>query len=125
MQVYDWRGRRLRAASAEVAADFLAAGYEPMGPKRVIYAIRQPMPRAAALAVQKARGKSHERQYHRIPTPAPTTTTAEGWDNPPRVIKLRPVSCQTRLIFLSALCGRAGALPPDERKRMIEALTAP
>ncbi len=104
-----------------MAVELIAAGHLPLGRKRTIYAIAQPMPLEAVLALEGSR-KPASRSYQRVPTPQAMTTTAEGWDNPPHVIKLRPIPSRTRLIFLSTFVGRAGILPVGERKRMRSAL---
>lgn len=121
VRVIDWTGQHLRDVGTAQAVDLIATGFVPMGRKRVIHVISQPLPHEIVAAIEEAK-KPKARQHRRIPTQQPMTTTAESWDNPPRVIKFRPIPLRTRLIFVSTLCGRAGILVPSEQRRTRAAL---
>ncbi len=123
VQVYDYTGGHLRWTDSDEAARLIAAGYEALGKRRVIYAIAQPLPREVVVAIKRGTACAKARDTRaRLPTPQPMTTTAEAWDNPPRVLKFRRIPRMTREIFLSALIGRAGVLEPTERCRLREHL---
>ena len=123
IEVCDYRGTHMRWAIDSEAVGLIASGYVPVGRKRRIYCIWQPLPRETVVAIAAAGKRAKARDMRaRLPVPQPMTTTAESWDNPPRVLKFRPIARKTREIFLSALLGRAGILEPCERRRMREAL---
>ena len=113
----------MRWAVDSEAVSLIASGYVPVGRKRRIYCIWQPLPRETVVAIAAGAKRAKARDMRaRLPVPQPMTTTAESWDNPPRVTKFRPIAAKTREIFLSALIGRAGIVTPRERRAMREFL---
>lgn len=123
VQVLDCAGRHIRWVDPPNAESLLAIGYEARGRRDKIYAISAPLPAATRAAIAHSAGRSRARDVKpALPTPKPMTSRAEASDNPPRVIRLLPVSAKLRAIFLSALIGRAGILAPPERRLMRAAI---
>jgi hypothetical protein len=106
------------------AISLISGGCIPCGHRGRIKAIRYPGAKDERREASAKRSKARDIRP-RLPMPSPTTTRAEGFDNPPKVLKLKHISVRDREIFTSALCGRAGIIAdPEARREMRERIRA-
>jgi hypothetical protein len=110
--------------AAIVAVELLRAGCLACRNRGLIKAIRYPSAKDKQREASAKRSKARDIKP-RLPMPEPLTTTAEAFDNPPKVVKFQHLSAKHREIFTSALCGRAGIIAdPEARREMRERIRA-
>lgn len=123
IQLYKANGKHSRWIEQDEAICLISGGCQILGRHGLIRAIRMPGSREVERYIEARRGDARRAKARdikpRLPMPEPLTTTAESFDNPPKVVKFQHLSLKHREIFASALIGRAGIIAdPSARREM-------